>query len=145
MPSLLAIWVMPLPVLVTAEDQIDGVGLGDQPADEIGLGVGINAGVAGQDDEVGLLSHFLLIVLVGLNDVGEIDALPVGGDVPLGDIGVANAHHSHGDAIVVIELIGGIAVPGAPVGGFATLLGGIQVVGAATATEDSVSVPSLVR
>ena len=53
-PLLISVAVT-IAVLVTAEDQIDGVGLGDQPADEIGLGVGINAGVAGQDDEVGLL------------------------------------------------------------------------------------------
>ena len=102
-------------VLMPREHQVDGVGLLDQAADEVRLGVRVDAAVAVEHDQIGGGVHLLLVVLVGVDDAREVDALPVGGHVPLGYVGVADAHHGHLHAVIVKDAVGVVAVPGGPV------------------------------
>ena len=116
-------------VLMPGEHQVDGVRLLDQPADEVGLRVRVDAAVAVEHDQVGGLVHLLLVVQVGVDHVREVDALPVGGHVPLGDVGVADAHDGHLHPVIVKDAVGVVAVPGGPVLRFVGVGGGVQVIG----------------
>ena len=109
--------------------QVDGIRLPDQPADEIGFDVRVDAAVAVEHDQVGGRVHLLLVVQVGVNHAREVDALPVFGHVPLGHVGVADAHHRHLHPVEVEDAVGIVAVPGSPVPGFVGVGGRVQIIG----------------
>ena len=131
--NLFAIGVLDLPdlvvMLMTGESKGNGIGLLDQALDVVGTLVAVHAAVGCDHDHVGLFLHFRLIVLVGLDNIGKIDALPVSGDVPLGNVGVAERNDGHLDAVKVLDHIGLIAFPGLPVLGLVAVGGRVQIVG----------------
>ena len=116
-------------MLVAGEHKVDGVRGGDKLTDEVGLfGVAVDAAVADEDNEVGLGLHLGFVVLVGLHNACEVDALPVLGDIPVRDVGVADAHDSDLDAVIFLDDIGSVAVPGLPVAGLVVVRVGVEVV-----------------
>ena len=118
-----------VPVLVAGEDQIHGVVGLDQLPDPAGAVAHVHAGVGHQHDDIGLLQHLGLVVVISLDGIGEVDALPVGGNVPLGNTVVADAHDGDLDAVVLADDIGLEAAPGGPVLALVIVRLGGQVVG----------------
>ena len=135
--DVLALGVLDRPILVVmlmaGECKGDGVRLLNELLDEVGFLVGIHAAVGSNDDHVGLFLHFRLIVLIGVDDVGKIDAFPVGGNIPCGDIGVAEADDGNLHAAKVLDDVGGIALPRLPVLALVAVGGGVEIVGHADA------------
>ena len=77
-------------VFVAGEHKVDRIGILHQVLHRVhgqvaGLGGVGHAAVGHNGDHVGLGLHLRLIVLIGLVNARKVDALPVGGDVPLGD------------------------------------------------------------
>ena len=118
-------------VLVAGESERDGVGLLDQFFNEVGLDVAVDAAVSDDNDHVGLFLHFRLILLVGFDNVGKIDAFPVCGDIPSRDVRVAEADDRDLYAVKVLDDVGIIASPCRPVLAFVAVGRGIEVVGQA--------------
>ena len=102
-------------VLMTGECKCDGVGLLDQVPDEVRLDIAVNAAVCNNNDHVCLCLHFGLILLVGFDDVGKIDAFPVCGDVPSGDVRVTEADDRDLHAVKVLDDVGIVTPPGRPI------------------------------
>ena len=121
-------------VLVAGEHKVNGIGLLHQVLHRVhgqvaGLGGVGHAAVGHNGDHVGLGLHLRLIVLVGLVNARKVDALPVGRDVPLGDVGVGQADDGHLHAVEFPDLIGLVVFPGFPAVGIILPGLGIQVIG----------------
>ena len=102
-------------MLMAGECESNGVGLVDKTLHEVGTFVRTDAAVRNNNDHISLFEHFSFIVLIGLDDIGKIDAFPVCGNIPLRNIGVTKADHSDLNAVKVLDLVGGIVIPGCPV------------------------------
>ena len=102
-------------MLMAGEDAGNAVRLLHKTLHEVRAFVRADAAVGHDDDHVRLFEHFRLIVLIGLDNIRKVDALPVGGDIPLRDIRVAEADDGDLNAVHFLNDIGGIAVPCLPI------------------------------
>ena len=102
-------------MLMAREDTGNAVRLLHKTLHEVRAFVRADAAVGHDDDHVRLFEHFRLIVLIGLDNIGKIDAFPVCGNIPLRNIGVTKADHSDLNAAKVLDLVGGIVIPCCPV------------------------------
>ena len=114
---------------MAGENEVDGIGGGNELTDEVGvLGVAVDAAVADEDDEVCLCLHLGFVVLIGLDNAGKVDALPVFRNIPVCDVGVAYAHDCDLNAVILLDDVRSIAVPGFPVAACVVIGACIEIV-----------------
>ena len=115
---------------MSADRHVDAVRGSDQGRHRIAVcRVAVVRAVMGDDhDDVGLLLQLGFVMEIGLLKACKVDAFPVGGNVPVGDVRIAETQDGYAYAVVVLDDVRLIALPSRPVLAVRVVGRGVQIV-----------------